>query len=58
MTARQHRGAPWVRREVAFLVLGIAGWVALISALHLRGVWGGATKGAGELLEIGALPVT
>jgi hypothetical protein len=33
--------------------------VALVSILHLGNVWmGGTTKGAKELLQIGALPVT
>jgi hypothetical protein len=47
----------WSRHRLVMLVSGLAGWVALISALHLHDRAAGG-KGATELLQIGALPVT
>ena len=47
------------RHRVALFVAAICGWVVLITVLHLRNDRGSRTiKGATELLEIGALPVT
>ena len=47
------------RHRVALFVAAICGWVVLITGLHLRNERGSrVTKGATELLEIGALPVT
>ncbi len=49
----------WRRHRLAALAVGALAWVALISTLHIKGVWvAGSAKGATELLEIGALPVT
>lgn len=53
-------GSFW-RRHRRWMVVGlVAGWVAVISLSH---AWlsrrpAGTTKGARELLQIGALPVT
>ena len=59
MTSGHRSGPIWRRHRAAFLTAGILAWVALISMLHTRGIWGGGTaKGATELLQIGALPVT
>ena len=44
------------RYRLGLVLTGVVAWVALLSALHFRG--GGSARGAGELLEIGALPVT
>jgi hypothetical protein len=47
------------RHRIALFIAAICGWVLLITALHFRNERGSRTvKGATELLEIGALPVT
>jgi hypothetical protein len=53
-------GSPFrARHRIALFVAAIGAWVLLITALHLRNERGSRTiKGATELLEIGALPVT
>ncbi|MGH7559378.1 MAG: hypothetical protein ACREMD_16665 [Gemmatimonadota bacterium] len=59
MRARNRRGRLGTRTRVILCVAGLTGWVVLVSTLHLGGFWtGGTSKGAAELLEIGALPVT
>ena len=59
MTEPSRPGSLWRRHRAAFLAAGLIAWVALIAALHLGNVWaGGTTRGAKELLQIGALPVT
>jgi len=53
------RAASRRRFRLTLVAAGVAGWVALVSTLHIKEVWtGGTTKGAAELLQIGALPVT
>ena len=47
------------RHRIALFVAAIFVWVVLITGLHLRNERGSrSAKGATELLEIGALPVT
>jgi hypothetical protein len=47
------------KHRIALFVAAICGWVLLITVLHFRNERGSRTiKGATELLEIGALPVT
>jgi len=58
-TEKIRQAASRRRLRMALVVSGVAGWVALVSTLHVKEVWtGGTTKGAAELLQIGALPVT
>jgi hypothetical protein len=47
------------RYRGALLIVAFCGWALLIRGVHLRLESGPrSTKGAGELLDIGALPVT
>jgi len=46
------------RLRIPIILASVAGWIVFISVLYLRVAHGGTTKGAGELLQIGALPVT
>ncbi len=46
----------WKRYRLPLLALGIVGWLAGVTTLHRS--YSRTTKGATELLQIGALPVT
>ena len=46
------------RFRAAFLIGAYCGWAVLIRDVHLRAESGPGGKGAAELLDIGALPVT
>ena len=47
------------RYRAALLIVAYCGWAVVIRDAHLRAESGpGGMKGAGELLDIGALPVT
>ena len=47
------------RHRVALFIAALGGWALLIAGLHHRSERGPRTiKGATQLLEIGALPVT
>ncbi len=48
----------WARYRIWILPAAALAWVLIISVLHLKRDSGGTTKGAAELLQIGALPVT
>lgn len=54
---RQH---PWRKYRLALLAGGIATWFAVVTITHQRSEARarGTNKGAKELLQIGALPVT
>ncbi len=54
------RPAPWRKHRLPFLAGGIAVWFAAIAFTHQRAenLARGTSKGAKELLQIGALPVT
>lgn len=55
-TARTTRSA-WQRSRTPLLAIGLLTWLAAITALH-HSHNRRTTKGATELLQIGALPVT
>ncbi len=49
----------WQRYRRPLVIAAILGWALFITVAYRRGQdRPGTTKGAGELLEIGALPVT
>ena len=54
------RPSRWRRHRLAFIAGGIAMWFGGIAFTHFRAenLARGLTKGARELLQIGALPVT
>ena len=54
------RRMPWQKYRLAFLACGIAAWFAVVTIAHQRSETRarGTNKGAKELLQIGALPVT
>jgi len=54
------RRGPWRRYRLALLAGGIAAWFGGITITHQRAETRarGTNKGAKELLQIGALPVT
>jgi hypothetical protein len=54
------RRAPWRKYRLVLLAGGIAAWFAVVTIAHQRAEARarGTNKGAKELLQIGALPVT
>lgn len=58
--ASPSRRAPWRKYRLALLAGGIAAWFAVVTITHQRSEARarGTNKGAKELLQIGALPVT
>jgi hypothetical protein len=46
------------RYRAALFIVAFCGWALLIREVHLRAEGARSTKGAAELLDIAALPVT
>jgi hypothetical protein len=60
MRLRDRVDAFWHRYRLPLILAGAVGWVLFISLGYraARRAASGTNKGAGELLQIGALPVT
>lgn len=58
MTTDPTSRSAWKRWRLPLLALGAIAWVAGITYLHQSRNRRAPTKGATELLQIGALPVT
>jgi len=58
MTSAHVAKPGWKRWRLPLLAFGVLAWMAGISYSHLARNRRATTKGATELLQIGALPVT
>ena len=56
--AEPSSGTLWSRYRTPLIFGAVAVWVAIVSVAKLRPDRASTSKGAKELLEIGALPVT